>query len=75
MSLYLIIFPEHTDTFVTSWQQFTNSVLVDRRLVHLRRFVSSHYCVLTVVVYGEMEQVHLCVLGIVLKNSVMSTEN
>ena len=67
VSLYLSIFPEHTDTFVTSWQLFTNSFLLDRRLVHLQRFMSSHYHVLTVVVYGKVGQVRRCALGIVLK--------
>jgi len=43
--------------------------------VRLQQFMSSHYCVLTVVVYGKMGQVCRCALGIVLKNSVMSVEN
>ena len=75
VSLYLSTFPEHTDTSVTSWQPFKNSVLVDKRLVHLQRLVSSHYLVLTVVVYGKMGKMCLCALGVVLKNSVMSMEN
>ena len=37
--------------------------------------MSSHYHVLTVVVYGKVGQVCHCALGIVLKNSVMSVEN
>ena len=73
--LYLSIFPEHADTFFTSWQKFKNSVLLDRRLVQLQRFISGHYHVLTVVVYGKVGQVRHCALGIVLKNSVMSVEN
>jgi len=48
---------------------------VVRRLVHLKRFVSSHYRVLTVVVYGKMGKMCVCALGIVLKSSVMSMEN
>ena len=66
VSLYLSIFPEHTDTFVTSWQQFTYSFLLDRRLVHLQLFMGSHYHVLTVV-YGKVGQVRRCALRIVLK--------
>jgi len=37
--LYLSIFPEHTDTFVTSWQQFTNSVFGGQKA---RAFAAIH---------------------------------
>ena len=37
--------------------------------------MSSHYHVLTVVVYGKVGQVRCCALGIVLKNCVVSVKN
>jgi len=39
----------------------------------LQRFMSSHYRVLTVVVYGKMGQVHL--FGERVENCVMAVEN